>query len=447
MTSDELQLLREFRAEVPAPDETTRRRVYAYATSERTRLRGRRWRLPSLALAAGVVAAVVVVLLVSPWSGGGDGGLVQRALAAIGTGPVLHVVIEHTIPPSGYGAVSLPSGKPIQATERRETWFDQSRQLREDIATVNGRLIYRYLGTPHGYYIPNGNPFPTICNVYGTHTCVKINAQATGPNQPGPPPTLEAGLTGFIDHYRSALASGEATKTGTGRIDGHQVVWLHINADLQKSVPAEDVAIDASTYTPVLVRILGPYPKGTGPVQFRVIQIDTQAYDPSVFTPPARQYPPLRTTIGAPTPITATQAPSVLDGTALWLGQTWNGYHLVNVEKQPLEDIYAPRSGKQSTWSVGVVFTYAPPGGSADSPNTLKIEEATQCEMAWQMPCDNPLLPTEGVLILGQAAIPNYHTTIPSTTIRDGIYIAISQNSSNNDPVAVANALQPVTGN
>ena len=33
MTNDDLQLLRDLRAEIPAPDEETRRRIYAYATS------------------------------------------------------------------------------------------------------------------------------------------------------------------------------------------------------------------------------------------------------------------------------------------------------------------------------------------------------------------------------------------------------------------------------
>jgi hypothetical protein len=36
MTTDDLQLLREFRAEMPAPGEATRRRIYAYATSQPT---------------------------------------------------------------------------------------------------------------------------------------------------------------------------------------------------------------------------------------------------------------------------------------------------------------------------------------------------------------------------------------------------------------------------
>jgi hypothetical protein len=34
MTTDEMQLLRDFRREVPEPNEETMRRAYAYATSE-----------------------------------------------------------------------------------------------------------------------------------------------------------------------------------------------------------------------------------------------------------------------------------------------------------------------------------------------------------------------------------------------------------------------------
>lgn len=49
------------------------------------------------------------------------------------------------------------------------------------------------------------------------------------------------------------------------------------------------------------------------------------------------------------------------------------------------------------------------------------------------------LAPTEGVLLLDQP--------FSSFTVRDGLYIAISQNSSQSDPVAVANALQPLNAN
>src|SRR4051812_14682421 len=122
MKNDDLQLLREFREEIPAPHEATRRRIYAYATSEpETRLGARRWKLPSVAVAAALAASVIAVLLVSPWSG--RGGLAQRALAAVGTGPVLHVVTEQPEPLGWYQPVSLPSGKPIQVTQRQEIWF------------------------------------------------------------------------------------------------------------------------------------------------------------------------------------------------------------------------------------------------------------------------------------------------------------------------------------
>jgi hypothetical protein len=249
---------------------------------------------------------------------------------------------------------------------------------------------------------------------------------------PEPLPTLDLALAGFIDRYQSALASGQATKTGTGQIDGQRVIWLRINATPQSqgSYPAEDVAIDASTYAPILVRTLGAQP-----VQFKVTEIDTQAYDPSRFTRPTREYGPTSGRTLESSPIDVAQAPGLLGGKALWLGQTWHGYQLVKVEKQNLATGYPPQSGRQTAHSVGVVFTYAPPGGSADSSDALQVKEATRCEDGWAMHCAL-LAPTEGVLLVDQPFFSSF-------TVRDGLYIAISHS----DPVAVANALQPLNGN
>ena len=250
---------------------------------------------------------------------------------------------------------------------------------------------------------------------------------------PEQPPTLDLALAGFVDRYQSALSSGQATKTGTGEADGHQVIWLHISPSTQSQggYPAEDVAIDASTYAPVLVRTTSPQA-----VQFQVAQIDTEAYDPSLFTTPTREYPPTRGAAEETSPIDAAQALSLLGGEALWLGQTWNGYQLVKIEEQQLVTGYAPQSGRQATNSAGVIFTYAPPGGTAASTNTLQIREATQCEMGWGMLC-GAVHPTEGTLLVG----------LPfssAVTLRDGLDIEISQSGSQGDPVAVANALQPL---
>ena len=141
------------------------------------RLRRRPSRLPSVVATAAVAAAAVAVLLVAPW-GGGDGGLVQRALAAVGTGPVLHVVIEQPVPQSMYDAVSLPSGTPIQASERREIWFDQSRGLEKTIGTLNGVPLFQSLETPQGGYSRDGDPY-NLCVWNPTPPGLQLHARRT----------------------------------------------------------------------------------------------------------------------------------------------------------------------------------------------------------------------------------------------------------------------------
>lgn len=441
MTTDELQILREFREEMRAPDEGTRRRIYAYATGEpEAKLRTRRRRRPAVGVAAAFAAAATAVLLVSPWGGGG-GGLVGRALAAIGEGPVLHVVTEQPSPLAWYRPVSLPSGKPIPVTQRQEIWFDQSRDLKKTITTLNGVVYDQLLETRQGGFTPQGPVY--TCSWIAAHPIAATRARVscnpdmqngTTPRKvPEPLPTLDLALAGFVDRYQSALASGQATKTGTGEIDGHRVIWLRIDARSKDGYPAEDVAIDASTYAPVLVRTTGAQP-----VQFTVIQIGTQGYAAALFTRPAREYPPTRGGTEGTSPIDASRAPSLLGGKALWLGQSWNGYQLVEVEEQHLLTGYPPRSGKESVQSVGVIFTYAPPGDSADSADALQVREAAQCELGWSMPC-GAVRPTDGTLLTGMPFV-------SGVTMRNGLYIAISQKSSGSDAVAVANALRPLAG-
>ena len=397
----------------------------------------------AVAFSGAVTLAALAFAAVAFWpaSSGGD-TLVQRALAAVGTGEVLHVVTEQPLPSGGwYEPVSLPSGTPIQSTQRQEIWFDQSRDVKKTVTTLNGLAYEQLLETPQGEFTPGGPVY--TCAWIAAHpieaTKARVSCNANGQNGTKPhkvpeqAPTLDLALAGFVDHYQSALSSGEATKTGTGQVDGHQVIWLRVNATSQSEggYPAEDVAIDASTYAPILVRT-----SGSQSVQFTVTEIDTRTYDPSLFTRPARVYGPTSGRTEATSPIDAAQAPALLAGRALWLGQTWNGYQLVNVEQQNLVTGYAPQSGKQPLHSVGVIFTYAPPGGTADSADVLQVKEATQCEDGWGMHCAL-LPPTQGVLLLDEPFFSSF-------TVRDGLYIAISRQGSQSDPVAIVNALQPL---
>ena len=100
--------------------------------------RGRRagaragWRWPPLATAV----AVCVALVVSPF-GGDDAGVVDRALAAIGDGPVLHVVTRS--PGMGGTLVDLQSGERTQLRIEQETWFDPDRGFRATIRLGRNR--------------------------------------------------------------------------------------------------------------------------------------------------------------------------------------------------------------------------------------------------------------------------------------------------------------------
>jgi hypothetical protein len=79
MTTDEMQLLRDFRSDIPEPDDESIRRAYAYATSQ-PRYEGPRLSLPSvsplrlrvvLPAAAAICAAAVALIATGTLAGGG----------------------------------------------------------------------------------------------------------------------------------------------------------------------------------------------------------------------------------------------------------------------------------------------------------------------------------------------------------------------------------------
>ena len=402
----------------------------------------RRHRWAYVLTATAVAAAAIALLLFAPWNG--SSSLVERALAAVGQGPVLHVVTEQPWSGGWYQPVSLATGRPLPVTMRQEIWFAQSRELKKTITTVNGIVYDRLLETSEGGFTPGGPVY--TCAWIAAHpveaTKARVSCNANMQNGTRPrhiaelPPTLDLALAGFVDQYRSALDSGRATRIGTGQVDGHQVIWLRITTprDGEASYPREEeVAIDASSYAPVLVRTTGPQS-----LAFKVLEIGTQSYDPSLFTRPAPAYLPTGGETEGMTQIEPAQVPALLGGKALWLGQSWNGYELVRTDRQELMTGYGPRSGREPTHSAGVILTYVPAGAPADSAGALKIKEATECEPAWAMLC-GPLRPAAGTLLVG---LPFFS----SVTVRDGTFIAISQQSPQADPVVVANALQPFTG-
>lgn len=97
MTTDEIQLLKDFRSNVPAPDEDTTRRAYAYATSQSQVARRLRLPIPAtnrarlLGIAAVAGAAVLVGVFALP-------GSTTPRQTATGSGPPPPVTVGGDAP-------------------------------------------------------------------------------------------------------------------------------------------------------------------------------------------------------------------------------------------------------------------------------------------------------------------------------------------------------------
>src|SRR5438093_898467 len=117
----------------------------------------RKARLPRQLLAIPViVAALIVVALFAPWQGSTP-SLFDRALAAVGDEPVLHVVTQ-TSEPVDWQLVNLATGERSAPTftVRTEIWYDGERGLEHSITRTNGTVSDDWLQTPQGVTSQDG---------------------------------------------------------------------------------------------------------------------------------------------------------------------------------------------------------------------------------------------------------------------------------------------------
>lgn len=394
------------------------------------------------AFAAALGAAVVVLLLVSPWEG--SPSLTERARAAIGDEPVLHVVTEQ--PGFLIGRlIDIETGTVVPQTRQTEVWFDEGRALKKSIERLDGVVLDEVLETPQGGFT-QGGPLIT-CAWIAAHpieatklrvSCNENMENGTTPRQiPEAPPTLDARLAGFVDHYRAALDSGRAKEIGRDTIDGRSVVWLRFtwpNPDSGAKAPppsnAQDVAVDASTYKPVRLR------NADGTWSTDVTVAETLPSDASFFRRPEQAPPsPSSGRTKELSPIELSQAAALLGRAPLWLGDEWRGLRLVEVMKLELVTGYGPLSGLEPTFSSGVRLTYTAAGGSRDDGPRVIISEAARCEFGLFWRCD-PQVAREGQL---------QEHGFPNTALAriSGLYLTIQSTAPGIDPFTIARALEP----
>jgi hypothetical protein len=368
----------------------------------------RRW--PALMAAA--LTVVVALVAVAAWERAGSSSLVERALAAVGEGPVAHVVIEQ---PTENVYVDLRSGERTPQLQQVELWIDERRSLEHKIIRIDGRVVEEMLVTPELL----ASPHPPV------YTCAWITAHPAAAKRArvscdpkdahlGYTPQLDPALANFVDGYRSALENGTAKEIGSGEIDGRPVTWL----SLQHAWTAE-VAVDEDTGKPVRVR--------RAERSYDVLLLETLSASEGNFRARERTRPqPVSGSAGAQGPIPLAKAAEWVRG-AHWAGPTVRGLSLSEVELQFPTTGFGPDSGRPVERGVGVTLVYGHDG-------ELRIQQSTKPQMAYAW--NSGALPREGTVLLG---------FFGGWLIKDGVYVRIWSQDPN-IVLEVARALRPIEG-
>jgi hypothetical protein len=363
----------------------------------------RRRRIPGRLLVASVaLAAAAAVALVGPWSAS-RGGVLQRALAAVSTRSVLHVVLVSPIPETQN--VNLRTGKATPTMLRVETWFDAGRALRKSVVTRNGTRTAVELATPQGIWSESGR-VPT-CAWIAAHPAqaarLRVSCSASGRNAPTPRqlaearPAADPALAAFITGYRQSLRSGRARSLGPGQVGGRAVYWIAFNVSSATTPRSERVAVDRETYRPVLVQTVTD---GQAGVPARVETIGSIAYAPSLFKRPTLARPqPAAGQVAKTHHVPRAAAEAALRGHARSLGASFASLPLVDARIDRLTTGYGPLSGRPFTHGRGVAFIYGDNGMPMNGTPFLRISEALSPEMAYGLQPEGASL-RQGVLVL-----------------------------------------------
>jgi hypothetical protein len=237
-------------------------------------------------------AAVFALALFQPRTGESP-TVLERALAAVDDGPVLHVVLRD----EAEGAViDLETGDRSPLYREREIWFDEARGLRE--VTRFGGVMQRDV-----FYAPDRLP-SDLLKTY----------------------------SGLASGYRDALKNGDARVLGQGEIDGIAVHWMQteryvlFDPDGTRHVWQRVVAVSQETFEPVYVdeKADGEFGPQTGA---RIRSVEWLPADKGDF----RAHGVTRS-VGGFVIRSGRQAPdelaALLRRTPLWLGETFQGIPL-----------------------------------------------------------------------------------------------------------------------
>lgn len=357
--------------------------------------------------------------------------LADEALAAIGSDPVLHVVVTE---PTNVQLVDLQSGSAQPVLWRSEIWYDASLGVERTTRSIGDALLSDELLTKQGAYTPNGFLAPG-CGSSNTPAGFRIVCNPAASGTPAAP-QLNPALADFITGYAQALANGQAQAAGSGTVDGQPVDWLVFPT----AFGSEKVALDQTTHKPVLIEQsvtirVGQTPQTTEDAQ-TVETIETIPYEAANFArPPASEIKHTAyTSDESPEqalPLTGTAIGATLAGSD-WAGPSIDGLPLAGANQLFLYVI--PEGGSTQT-GTGVELDYgAVVDGQPDrsQPYVEIMEEPSEAlvqSIMWgRLTLEGLAAPPAGEL---------YEETLPQAnvlgslgfTVHDGNYVTIQASS------------------
>jgi hypothetical protein len=359
--TNELELLRAANPVSPADLSHAPGDVLVFPSARRRRRR--------LVLAGAAAGAVAVVAAVLPGRVADQSRLtvVERALAAVSDGPIVHGIVENT--QSHAYLVDLASGEEVVEAERHEYWYDEKR------GALNARL--------------------TI----GDAVLNEISLARSS----GPPPSHRA--LAFATHYRDALEEGRARIVRWETVDGRRSPVLSIEVPAWRDPRTgqvvqpgytEEVVVDSETYKPLRFRHLPGPDVVAGPVHWwRVVTIETADRVDEGYL---RRAEPRRWKGFAPSQdekVTAEEAGTALGRPALWAGSELDGVPLTRIglvttsitwrdgretETPSLFIRYEDPPAKRSLWmtvalSREVSGQWGPVDGAAVPPGKVRLKQ------------------------------------------------------------------------
>jgi len=373
-----------------------------------------------VAAIAAVLGLALALALVSPWSG--RGGLVDRALAAIGSGEVIHVV--QTMDVSGSTVVDLRTGTESPVVRTTELWFDGERGLVRSVQRIGGTVTQEVLETPEGSWTEAGRVY--TCAWIAAHpveaTKARVSCNPSGENGttprhvPEPRPALDPALAGFVTGYRDALASGEATRDGSGTVDGSAVEWLRFVVRARGGGPpsVERVAVDAATYEPVQVEtFVGDrlVSRATISIAETLDRADVSFARPRLV-PPGQE--PVVNRVVDEAVVSLDQARAALDGNLVG-GASLGDRRLREVTVKTVAIGYGADSGREPRRAPSVELSY----GGAAGDGGLVVHEALEPLMLYrfglygqELPAGSLGLTQFGAGYLGRMRVGDLYLTI-----------------------------------